>query len=227
MPLLLSISTYPYYWRKRQLRVIYMPLYAILGMKKNIGTLHSNLHILGKNTLKENIFLPCSPNVKKHFRVQLAPKLVISDCQPLVCLFVCVCVCVCVCVRVRGGGGRFYQVFTVGPVWPHWRPRVGSLPIIAGLRCRPGVHPCIAPQPVLYALRPEPGSLPQDHPGSGVVAPWLPPGQLHGNSSTSLSSPCCPVCCVCIGVFTAGGARGSEAASTAYSIWRFPQKRCP
>ena len=27
---------------------------------------------------------------------------------------------------------------------------------------------------------PEPGSLPQDHPGSGVVALWLPPGQLHG-----------------------------------------------
>ena len=29
-------------------------------------------------------------------------------------------------------------------------------------------------------VRPEPGSLPRDHPGSGVVAPWLMPGQLHG-----------------------------------------------
>ena len=135
--------------------------------------------------------------------------------------------CVCVCMCVWEGQYRFYQVFPVGPVWPHWRPRVGSLPIIAGLRCRPGVRPCFAPRPVRYALRPEPGSLPQDHPGSGVVAPWLLPGQLHGNSSTSPSSPCHPVCCVCIGVFTAGGARGSEAASTAYSIWQFPQKGCP
>ena len=123
-----------------------------------------------------------------------------------------------------GGGGRgvspFLPGLPVGPVWPHWHPRVGSLPIIAGLRCRPGVRPCIAPRPVRYALRPDPGSLPQDHPGSGVVAPWLPPGQLHSISSASPSSPCCPVCCVCIGAFTAGGARGSEAASTAYSIWR-------
>ena len=77
----------------------------------------------------------------------------------------------------------FLPGLPVGPVWPHWRPRVGSLPIIAGLRCRPGVHPCIAPRPVRYALRPKPGSLPQDHPESGVVALWLPPGQLHGNSS--------------------------------------------
>ena len=152
--------------------------------------------------------------------------------NPESCVYLLYCgtrptVCVGVCVCVRAGYYRFYQVFPVGPVWPHWRPRVGLLPIIAGLRCRPGVHPCIAPRPVRYALRPEPGSLPQDHPGSGVVAPWLPLGQLHGNSSTSPSSPCCPVCCVCIGVFTAGGARGSEAASTAYSIWRFPQKGCP
>ena len=91
------------------------------------------------------------------------------------------------------------------PIWPHWRPRVGLLSLIAGLQCRPGVRPCIAPRPVRYALRPDPGSLPQDHPGSGVVAPWLPLGQLHGISSASPSSPCCPVCCVCIGAFTAGG----------------------
>ena len=138
---------------------------------------------------------------------------------------VCVCVCVCVCAIYKWYY-RFYQFFLVGLVWPHWRPRVGSLPIIAGLRCRPGVHPCIAPRPVRYALGPEPGSLPQDHPGSGVVAPWLPLGQLHSNRSTSPSLPCHPVCCVCIGTFTAGGARGSQAASTAYSIWRFPPKGC-
>ena len=28
-------------------------------------------------------------------------------------------------------------------------------------------------------FRPDPGSLPQDHPGRGGVAPWHPPGQLH------------------------------------------------
>ena len=138
-------------------------------------------------------------------------------------VLICVCVCVCVCVWYY----RFYQIFPVGPVWPHWCPRVGSLPIIENLRCRPGGHAYIAPIPLRYALRPEPGLLPKKHPGRGVLAPWLPPGQLHGNSSTSPSSPCRPTCCVCIGVFTAGGARGSEAASTAYSIWRSLQKRCP
>ena len=86
------------------------------------------------------------------------------------------------------------------------------------------MRPCVTPRPVRYALGPEPGSLPQDHPGSGVVAPWLPPGQLQGMSSTSPSSPCCPVCCMCIGASTAGGARGSEAASTAYSFGDFPRK---
>ena len=151
----------------------------------------------------------------------------------VLCVHACVCVCVCsracvsACVCDDIGYYRFYQVFPVGPVWPHWRPRVGSLLIMAGLRCRPGVHPCIAPRPVRYALRPEPGSLPQDHPGSGVVAPWLPPGQLRSISSASPSLPYCPVCCVCIGAFTAGGARGIEAASTAYSIWQFPQKGYP
>ena len=108
----------------------------------------------------------------------------------------------CVC----GGVSPFLPGLPVEPVWPHWRPRVGSLPIIAGPRCRPGVRPCIAPQPVRYALRPEPGSLPQDHPGSGVVAPWLPPGQLHGISS---ASPCVCVCvCVCVSGWVGVGVGG-------------------
>ena len=134
-------------------------------------------------------------------------------------------VCVCVCTTA--------VVVPFLPGLPGWTCMAAlassgrSLPIIAGLWCRPGVHPCIAPRSVRYALRPDPGSLPQDHPRSGVVAPWLSPGQLHGNISTSPSSPCRPMCCVCIGVFTAGGARGSEAASTAYSIWLFPHKGCP
>ena len=60
--------------------------------------------------------------------------------------------------------------------------------------------------------------------------PRLPPGQFHGISSPGPSSPCCPVCCVCIGAFTASGARGSEAASTAYSICNcvcVPIANCP
>ena len=115
----------------------------------------------------------------------------------------------------------------VEPVWPHWRPRVGSLPIGEAHSADQGCVPVLPLDQCDMHFRPEPGSLPQDHPGSGVVAPWLPLGQLHGISSTSPSSPCCPVCCDCMGAFTAGGARGSEAASTAYSIWRFLQKRCP
>ena len=129
----------------------------------------------------------------------------------------------CVC----GGGGS--SIFTRSSrLDPYGHTGVlgsGRFPLIAGPRYRPGVlRPCVAPRPVRYALGPEPGSLPQDHPRSGVVAPWLPPGQLHGNSSTSPSSPCCPVCCVCVGASTAGGARGSEEASTAYSFGDFPKE---
>ena len=91
--------------------------------------------------------------------------------------------CVCVCVSVCMWYYPFYRGFPVGPVWPHWRPRVGSLPIIVGLQCRRGVRPGVAPRTVRYALGPEPSPLPQGHPG--VVALWLPPGQLHSNSSTS------------------------------------------
>ena len=121
---------------------------------------------------------------------------------------------------VLRGASPILPGLPVEPVWPHWCPRVGSLPIIAGPRCRPGVPPCIAPRPVRYALRPEPGLLPQDHPGSGVVAPWLPPGQLHGIRSTSPSSPCCPVCCVCIGAFTASRHARSRDRSHDLSVAR-------
>ena len=68
---------------------------------------------------------------------------------------VCACACLCVCAGGWVGGWgyyRFYQVIPVGPVRPHWRPWVRSLPITAGLRCRPGVCPCMAPRPVRYAL---------------------------------------------------------------------------
>ena len=57
-------------------------------------------------------------------------------------------------------------------------------------------------------LRPDPGSLPRDHPGSGVVAPWLPPGQLHGISS---ASPC-----VCVG----GGGGGLLNHNSGWEVGR-------
>jgi hypothetical protein len=49
-------------------------------------------------------------------------------------------------------------------------------------------------------FRPEPDSLPQDRPGNGVVAPWLPPGQLHSiNSTMCVWCVCVSVClCVCV-----------------------------
>jgi len=51
-------------------------------------------------------------------------------------VYVCLCIRMrmsirtrmCMCMRLcRGGYYRFYQVFPVGPVWPHWRPRVGII----------------------------------------------------------------------------------------------------
>ena len=129
----------------------------------------------------------------------------------------------CVCV-VPAGISPFLPGLLVEPVWPHWRPRVRSLPIIAGPRCRPRVRPCIAPRPVRYALGPEPGSLPQDHPGSGVVAPWLPPGQLHGISSASPSSPCCPVLCVYWGFSQLVGLAAARRPPRPTQFGDFPRK---
>ena len=102
-----------------------------------------------------------------------------------------------------GGGSIFARSSRLDPYGHTGVLGSGRFPIIAGPRCRPGVlRPCVAPRPVRYALGPEPGSLPQDHPGSGVVAPWLPPGQLHGNSS-----------CVCVSKGRALGCRHDTSAS--------------
>ena len=130
---------------------------------------------------------------------------------------------------VAGGGGvhHFDQVSRWSLYAPHWRPRVGSLPIGEAHGAGQGCVPVLPLDQCNVHFRPDPGALPQDHPGSGVVAPWLPRGQPHSSSSTSPSSPCCSACCVCIGAFTAGDARSSEVASTVYSIGRFPQKGCP
>ena len=49
------------------------------------------------------------------------------------CVCVCVCVCVCACTRMCVcacvGVSPFIPGLSVEPVWPHWRPWVGSLPI--------------------------------------------------------------------------------------------------
>ena len=97
-----------------------------------------------------------------------------------------------------GGGGRhFYQVSR----WSlHGHTGVlgsGHSPLVQAHGAGQGCFPVLPLDRCDMHFRPDPGALPQDHPGSGVVAPWPPPGQLHGNSSTSPSSPCRPVCCVC------------------------------
>ena len=95
-----------------------------------------------------------------------------------------------VCVLCMWG----FTIFTGsagGACMPHWRPRVGSLPIGEVHGAGQGCVPVLPLDQCDMHFRPEPGSRPHDHPGSGVVAPWLLPGQLRGISSTS------PLACVC------------------------------
>ena len=132
--------------------------------------------------------------------------------------------------RVCKGGCCFHQFYQVPRLSLYGHTGVlgsGRSPFGEAHGAGQGCFPVLPLDQCDMHFRPEPGALPQDHLGSGVVAPYLPLGQLHGISLTSPSSPCCPVCCVCIGACTAGGARGSEVASTAYSIWLFSQKGCP
>ena len=88
-------------------------------------------------------------------------------------LCVCVCVCMCVCAAVS----PVLPGLPVEPVRPHRRPRVGPLPIGEAHGAGQGCVPVLPLDQCDMHFRPDPGSLPQDHPGSGVVAPWLPPGQ--------------------------------------------------
>ena len=128
----------------------------------------------------------------------------------------CVCVCahVCVCGE-RWWGAPFDQV----PL----RIRLQGHTGILGLGRSPLVRallgqgrPCVPLDQCNMHSGRQPGLLPHDHPGSGLVAPWLPPGHLHGISSMSLSSyvvPCvvcvswgmcgerCACVCVCVCVF--------------------------
>ena len=120
------------------------------------------------------------------------------------------------CEVCGGGGGgdcHFYQVSRISP-YGH----SGVLGSGHSHRSRPtvraqGASLCYPSTTVICTLDQNLARCPRTTPEVRVVAPWLPPGQLHGNSSTSPSWPCCPVCCVCDGAITAGGARGSEAAS--------------
>ena len=87
------------------------------------------------------------------------------------------------CTCVREGYHHFYQVSRLSL---YGRPWVRSLPIGEAHGAGQGCSPGLPLDQCDMHFRPEPGSLPQDDPGSGVVAPWLLPGQLHGISSTSV-----------------------------------------
>ena len=159
-------------------------------------------------------------------------------------MYVCVCVCVClrerererervcvcvlerecVCARVCGGYCHFYQVSRISPCG-----HSGALGSGHSHRSRPtvraqGASLCYPSTSVICTLDQNLARCPRTTLEVRVVAPWLPPGRLHGNSSTSPSWPCCPVCGVCDGAITAGGARGSEAASMPTHSATFPER---
>ena len=111
-------------------------------------------------------------------------------CREKGCVCVCararVCVCVSVCVFVRGGG--YYHFSKVSPFSLYGHTGVlglGRSPLEQAFSTGQGCIPVLPLDQHNLHSRPDPGSLPQDHPGSGVVAPWLLPGQLHGIRSTS------------------------------------------
>ena len=53
------------------------------------------------------------------------------------------CVCVCVCVSVSVVVSPFLPGLLVEPVWPQWRPRVGSLPVGEAHGAGQGVCVCV------------------------------------------------------------------------------------
>ena len=114
----------------------------------------------------------------------------------LVCGVASVCVCVCVCA---GGYCHFYQVSRISP-YGH----SGVLGLGRSHRSRPtvraqGASLCYPSTSVICTLDQNLARCPRTTLEVRVVAPWLPPGQLHGNSLTGPSWPCCAVCCVCWG----------------------------
>ena len=112
----------------------------------------------------------------------------------------CLCVCVWVCVCVGGGGGCTVQPGSSPdtPVWPHWHPRAWLLHFgvgLAGLGI--GACPRVPLTQCNMKLGQEPSLLPQDRPRIGVVAPWLPPGQLHRFCPQACHCDIAP-CVVCV-----------------------------
>ena len=139
-----------------------------------------------------------APIYQKVTRCWLSPPLPVS-CPVCVCVCVCVCVyvCMCVCVCVWWYC-HFYQVSRISP-YGH----SGVLGLGRSHRSRPTVRAqraslCYPSTSVICTLDQNLARCPRTTLEVRVVAPWLPPGQLHGNSSTSPSWPCCPVCCVCV-----------------------------
>ena len=132
------------------------------------------------------------------------------------------CVCVCVCVCAWG-----IAIFTRSPGLARMATLASSgrvTPIEAGPLRAQGASLCYPSTSVICTLDQNLARCPRTTLEVRVAAPWLPLGQLHGNGSTSLSWPCCPVCCVCDGAITAGGARGSEAASMPTHSATFPER---
>ena len=87
-------------------------------------------------------------------------------------------------------GGVYHHFYQVSRLSLYGHTGVlgsGRSPLVQAFGAGQGCVPVLPLDQCDMHSRPDPGSLPQDHPGSGLVAPWLPPGQLHGISSTS---PC-------------------------------------
>ena len=112
-----------------------------------------------------------------------------------VCVFVLALVCVCLREDVLH---NFSQVSRLSLYGHTGVLGSGHSPFGEAHGAGQGCVPVLPLDQCDMHFRPDLGSLPRDHPGSGVLAPWLPPGQLHSGSSTSPSLPCCPTCCVCI-----------------------------
>ena len=88
----------------------------------------------------------------------------------VLCESVCVCVCVCVCVFTFEWGTPFDQVaLQICPYGQTGILGLGRSPLVQPLLAR-GVHPCEPLEQCDMHFGREPGLLPQDHPGSGVVA---------------------------------------------------------
>ena len=122
------------------------------------------------------------------------------------------CLCLCMCARAQVYY-HFYQVSWLSLYGHTGVLRSGRSPLVQAFGTGQGCVPVLPLDHCDMHFRPEHGSLPQDHLGSGAVAPWLPPGQLQGIGSTSPSVPCCPVCHSWWCSRQRGGLR-----------WRFPQK---